>query len=108
MNPEDHLTDTCSLEALSEQDEDNLEDVDTIPVPSTPVGRVGLALGTTPTPLFSMLDIHTPVASTPVVLADPKVAYFVGDGVSNNCNLLNALKELGVEGRSDEITESNA
>ncbi|CAG7725565.1 unnamed protein product, partial [Allacma fusca] len=30
------------------------------------------------------------------------------DGVSNNCNLLNALKELGVEGRSDEITESNA
>ena len=87
-----YLTDTCSLDALSEHEDDmtigNEEQ-------GTPVGRtkVGISNGNcTPTPLFSMLDIHTPVAAPPTERPDPKIVYFVGQELLNDRSLLAAAE----------------
>ena len=95
MSTDGYLTDTCSLDALSEHEEEmtvchqNQQNQEV-----TPVGHSGVSRGLncTPTPLFSMLDIHTPVAAPHVAQADPKVAYIVGKELLNDCSLLAALK----------------
>lgn len=92
MSTDGYLTDTCSLDALSEHEEEMT--VCHNPLEVTPVGHTGVSRGhnCTPTPLFSMLDIHTPVAAPPVAHPDPKVAYIVGSELFNDCSLLAALK----------------
>jgi len=129
MNTEDCLTDASSLDALSTHGEDEEGELDdnvfplslttptthipphhhphrprTLP-PSTappPPSSSSSAAGsnTTPTPLFSLLDIGTttlysmPSSQNNFIFEAPKTAYFVGRELSNDPNLLAALNVI--------------
>jgi len=123
MNTEDYLTDASSLDALSTHGEDEEGDDNVFPLsPTTPTTHIphhhhphrprtlpppppsssssAAGSNTTPTPLFSLLDIGTttlysmPSSQNNFIFEAPKTAYFVGRELSNDPNLLAALNVI--------------